>query len=370
MTKERVAVIGAGVIGVMCALRLAEEGYAVTVLDQQSAGFVRGGAAASLSAAGMLAPLSEAVAHESGHAALDALGLLGYELWRSRARNAPWSGFVHFDGAAFISADDGAALFNKAKALACRATAFGQPALRQELGPAREKLPGFFIEDEGAVDPVLVYEALVTEARGRGVVFRYDFTFDGFGAFSVYDAALAPVAAEHVVIAPGASGDGYLREAVSALAHVRPAKGHLMQVECAQALRLTLHTPDFYITRRWNGDLILGATMEWGRDDLAVDPAQTKPLLEAANNFFGGGVTIKRGTSPWAGVRPMSPDGAPLIGPVRAGAAVSAFLAAGHGRNGWLLAPITAEIICAYVTGKPIPLPWAAFSPDRFGTSS
>jgi glycine oxidase len=43
-------------------------------------------------------------------------------------------------------------------------------------------------------------------------------------------------------------------------------------------------------------------------------------------------------------------------------------VAAGHSRNGWLLAPITAEIITAYVFGAEIPTEWAALSPARFET--
>jgi glycine oxidase len=58
----------------------------------------------------------------------------------------------------------------------------------------------------------------------------------------------------------------------------------------------------------------------------------------------------------------MSPDGWPLIGASGEGLLV----AAGHSRNGWLLAPVTAEIITAYVFGANIAPPWAALSPQRF----
>ncbi len=60
----------------------------------------------------------------------------------------------------------------------------------------------------------------------------------------------------------------------------------------------------------------------------------------------------------------MSPDGWPMIGP-----SGEALIAAGHSRNGWLLAPITAEIITAYVMDADIAPQWAALSPDRFGAS-
>jgi glycine oxidase len=69
---------------------------------------------------------------------------------------------------------------------------------------------------------------------------------------------------------------------------------------------------------------------------------------------------LKRGKV-WAGVRPMSPDGWPMVGP-----SGGVLVAAGHSRNGWGLAPITAEIVTAYVLGAPIPAQWAAWSPERF----
>jgi glycine oxidase len=60
----------------------------------------------------------------------------------------------------------------------------------------------------------------------------------------------------------------------------------------------------------------------------------------------------------------MSPDNWPMIG--RGGDGI--LVAAGHSRNGWLLAPITAEIISAYVFGGEIAPEWAALSPERFET--
>ena len=66
-----------------------------------------------------------------------------------------------------------------------------------------------------------------------------------------------------------------------------------------------------------------------------------------------------------AGVRPMSPDGAPLIGP---NGPAGCFIAAGHGRNGWLLANVTADIITDYVFERPIDPLAASFKPDRFDT--
>jgi glycine oxidase len=82
--------------------------------------------------------------------------------------------------------------------------------------------------------------------------------------------------------------------------------------------------------------------------------------LAAAEALLPG--EVKQGERAWAGIRPMAPDGWPIIGPSGEGV----YVAAGHSRNGWLLAPITAEIISAYVLGAEIAPEWAALSPQRF----
>lgn len=367
MNRARVAIIGAGIIGLACALRLAREGFDVAVLDELPEGFRRGGANASVSAAGMLAPISEAAAHASDHPHADALALLSFDYWRQGAGETSWAAFVRFDGAVITVQDEASAAQLVRNAGGRRVAALDAVALRREIGQTAGAVRAFFIQDEGALDPERVYEAMAAEARARGVVFRHGFSFDGLGAVSVYEAGGAPIPADHVVIAPGITSDRRLMEAVPALRHIRPAKGHLVPIVAPTPIRLTLHAPGFYIARRWNGELVLGSTMEWDRADLDVDPIRVRELLEAANAFFGGGVS--QVGQAWAGVRPMSPDAAPLIGPVRT-AAASAILAAGHGRNGWLLAPVTAEIVCAYLRGQTIPRLFSAFHPDRFEKTS
>ena len=64
-----------------------------------------------------------------------------------------------------------------------------------------------------------------------------------------------------------------------------------------------------------------------------------------------------------AGVRPMSPDWAPMIGP---SGPEGCFVACGHSRNGWLLGPLTGQILAAQVLAQPLEDLWTAFSPDRF----
>jgi glycine oxidase len=66
----------------------------------------------------------------------------------------------------------------------------------------------------------------------------------------------------------------------------------------------------------------------------------------------------------WAGLRPGSPDGLPILG---ATSLPGYYAATGHYRDGILLAPITAQLMTQLITGQPTRFDLAAFSPLRFG---
>jgi glycine oxidase len=166
--------------------------------------------------------------------------------------------------------------------------------------------------------------------------------------------------ADAVVLAPGVWATETLMTIAPALKRVRPAKGHLAQVELERPLGPNLRTPNFYLARR-RADTVLGSTMQWDKFDRRVDKTCIAALHRAAEQLLPGEVRLSG--QAWAGIRPMSPDGWPMIGPTGDGLLV----AAGHSRNGWLLAPLTAEIMTAHVFGTEISAAWAALSPERFG---
>jgi len=142
---------------------------------------------------------------------------------------------------------------------------------------------------------------------------------------------------------------------------VRAGKGIVAAVELEKRLGPNLRAGDFYLAQR-RDDVALGATLEFDRFDRKVDRAKVAELHAAAERLLPGEVKLTE--QAWAGIRPMSRDGWPMIGPSGTGV----LLAAGHSRDGWLMAPITAEIITAYVFGNEIPARWAALSPERFET--
>jgi glycine oxidase len=361
-----VIVVGAGIVGMYSALRLAQLGAHVTLLEAEAEDFGGHGPAASLAAAGMLAPISEAFAEEGAHPNLAELGLASFDLWREQAKGAIWEDGVRFDGAAFVARDAA-----EAEAVHARAGALGRDAAPITPGQWKKRtgLDGridhaLFIADEAIADPERVLTGLHMEAHRHGVAvhFRHDVKSVAPGKVEVWDGP--DFSADHVVLAPGAWANDALRAAAPPLKTLRPAKGCLAPVMLERELAANVRAPDFYLARRHDNDVVLGATMQFDNFSRTPDMEAVAGLFAAAEKMLPGQVKPREGVRPWAGVRPMSPDWAPLIGRCDTGV----LIAAGHSRNGWLLAPVTAEIICAEIFGWKLSPLWQAFRPERATT--
>lgn len=350
---KSVVVVGGGVIGLFCAVRLAQAGARVTVLEAEGEHATVYGAGASAAAAGMLAPLGDA---PSAH---DVVSFASLDLWRDWRDGAEWADGVRFDGGVAIG--DGEAMLAQATAIGRRAEPLSASQFRKRTGLRAKLENAVFIEDEGVADPLRVLSGLAMQARALGVLINYDRDVAELRANAAITNAGESYEADVIVLASGFWGVEKLAAYAPALNHVTPGKGHLVPVTLEQSLGPNLRGPDFYIAQR-REDVVLGATLELGRFDRRVDPARVEELLAAVNAVLPGEVTAVGRA--WAGIRPMSPDGWPIIGP-----SGNALVAAGHSRNGWLLAPITAEIVSAYVFGAEIPPGWAALSPARFESS-
>jgi glycine oxidase len=314
------------------------------------------GPGASAAAAGMLAPLGDTA---SSH---DALSFASYDLWRRWRDGAEWADGVRFDGGVAIAGDpaEAEARLGRASAHGRRAEPLTASQFRKRTGLRTKLENSVFMEDEGVADPLRVLSGLAMQARALGVLIDYNrdvYELDDGAAVTQDDEVYE---ADVIVLATGFWGGEKLAPFAPALQHVTPGKGHLVPVALDQSLGPSLRASGFYIAQR-REDVVLGATMEPGRFDRRVEQARAEELLAAANAVLPG--EVKPVGRAWAGIRPMSPDGWPIIGP-----SGNALVAAGHSRNGWLLAPITAEIVSAYVFGAEIPPEWAALSPARFET--
>ncbi|MEL7128760.1 MAG: FAD-dependent oxidoreductase, partial [Pseudomonadota bacterium] len=107
--------------------------------------------------------------------------------------------------------------------------------------------------------------------------------------------------------------------------------------------------------------VIVGATVEAGKNDIVVDPHVPDQLQDAAARICPA-IAEQMPIEHWAGVRPQTTDHAPIIG----SQGKDTFLATGHYRNGILLAPITARLIADMVLTDEVSELAAQFSPRRF----
>ena len=353
---KSVIVVGAGVIGLFCAVRLVQAGARVRVLEAEGEQASVYGSGASAAAAGMLAPLGEA---SSPH---DALAFTSYDLWRRWREGAEWADGVRFDGGVIVARNpaDTDALIARAHALGRRAEPLGASQFRKRTNLRAKLEHAVSVEDEGVADPLRVLSGLAMQARALGVLIdnNQDVASLSANGATTHDDVVNE--ADVGVLATGFWGSEKLATFAPALRHVAPGKGHLVPVTLDQPLRPNLRAADFYIAQR-REDVVLGSTLELGRFDRRIEPARVEELMAAANALLPG--EVKPVGRAWAGIRPMSPDGWPIIGP-----SGDVLVAAGHSRNGWLLAPITAEIVTAYVFGAEIPPEWTALSPQRFET--
>jgi glycine oxidase len=127
-------------------------------------------------------------------------------------------------------------------------------------------------------------------------------------------------------------------------------------------LRAVVRGCHIYLVPRENGELVLGATMEEQGFDTTVTAGGVYELLRDARELLPG-ITELPLAETTAGLRPGTPDNAPLLGPTTVPGLVAA---TGHHRNGVLLTPVTGDAIAAFLTTGQLPPEAAPFTPSRF----
>ncbi|MBZ5521957.1 MAG: glycine oxidase ThiO [Acidobacteriia bacterium] len=337
-----VIIAGAGIIGVSLALELRRRGADVLVLDQGEPG-----REASIAAAGMLAAADHETPAKLMQFAAESARLYPEFVARLESLSGMTVDFRRYGNLVLLPEP---------------APRPGhQPVSSTDLARMEPALsPGtlfpFFIPGD-TVDPVLLMQAALIAAQRQGIEVR--------GQTAVRE--IRPVGAGVEVVA--GAGTFTARIAVNcrgswAGVPIKPRKGQLLSLMPKNPRLLThvLQAPDVYVVPRSSGRIVLGATMEDSGFDKTVSPQTVEGLRQAAIRCvpeLASAPVLER----WAGLRPGTPDNLPLLG---ATGTPNVFIAAGHFRNGILLAPATAKAMADAITGKPASLDIAAFSPGRF----
>jgi glycine oxidase len=149
----------------------------------------------------------------------------------------------------------------------------------------------------------------------------------------------------------------------------RPVKGQMVCVvppagvhTAGPLIRHVVRTPDLYIIPRSDRRILLGATVEEAGFDKHVDAVAVQRLHQAAIHVVPE-IAQMRIHDAWAGLRPGSPDGLPILG---ATSLPGYYAATGHYRDGIMLAPLTAEVMTQLLKGRSPDFDMTPFSPLRF----
>ncbi|MBI3791276.1 MAG: FAD-dependent oxidoreductase [Gemmatimonadetes bacterium] len=166
--------------------------------------------------------------------------------------------------------------------------------------------------------------------------------------------------AQHVVIAAGAWTSQLT--GLPRTVPVEPVRGEMIGFPVA-ATAHCIYGPGAYVVPRPNGRTIVGATMDRVGFD-ARTTSEARSRLHAAVARFLPALAKVAPDSHWAGLRPISADGLPIVGPDPRWPAL--IWATGHSRNGILLAPMTAESVAGCVSGESPRFDLSPFRPGRF----
>lgn len=367
-----IAIIGGGVIGLALARALAREAARIAVIDA--------GAEippATNAAAGMLAP-----SFEKGAEALYALSAESLAMWPDFAAAVEEESGIDIDcrldgmlGVAFDEAE-AEALQKNAEALKARGAAAdlvsGAEARRLEPALSDKTHAALWALKDGQVDSRKLLAALrIVAQKNDGALFPARLVkAERRGAgFRLSLSTGETFEAEKLVLASGAAAtaEGLVEDLPAP--PVVPVKGEALALAMPEPLiRCVVRAPGAYLCPKAGGRLVVGATELRGRDDYAVDAAAIEALKTGAAEAVPGAADLAE-LERWAGLRPGTPDNAPILGRDPRGPE-GVFLALGQYRNGILLAPASAALLAREIVGGEAVTDLKPFAPDRFGVGA
>ena len=366
MTSD-IVVIGAGIHGCATALRLAQAGARVTVLERSVPG-----AEASSAAGGILSPGVEA---QHGGPLLT-LAQDSMRRWPALVEELESATGVDL---AYRANGTLRIVFSAAEAAAWRAdlprlVALGVAAEWLDGADLRTLEPalagtvcgGFHFRGEASLDPKPLLRALAIAAAGAGVRFvtgQVRRIAVEQGRVAGVEHSTGRIAADSVLLAAGAwsclvEGSGLPAGAV------RPVRGQMVVLEARKDLvARVVFSPQGYLVPRPDGRILCGSTMEEAGFEKAVTASGMLSILGMAV-----GTAPELATAPylesWSNFRPATADGLPILGP---GNVPGLFYSTGHHRHGVLLAPASADLVAASLLGEAPAPDLTPYSAARLG---
>jgi glycine oxidase len=357
-------VVGAGIIGLSLAIELNKQGLRVLVVEKGEPG-----REASWAAGGMLvdfpgetspglrelATASAGMYPEFVRELEDASGL------KIDLRSVGSIVLTRVEAGSFGSAQD--------RLRPATTQAYALPRRLAELEPAlrvdglRDGSTVLYLK-ERCVDPRDLTAAAIAAARHRGIDFS---SGDQVLDVEVADGKVCGVRTNKTQFSSGMVVNCAGAWAGQIGPHpfpTRPVKGQMLCVIMPEKelVRHVVRAPDVYLIPRSDGRMLIGATAEEAGFDKRTVPETIQKLRQAAVDLVPK-LNDARFLSAWAGLRPGTPDGLPILG---ATPTPGYFVATGHFRDGILLAPVTAKLMAQMMTAQSHQIDVSKLSADRF----
>lgn len=349
-----IAIVGGGAIGLACAWRLKQQGADVALFESSHVG-----REASWAAGGMLAPWPEFWLHGQN----DSFRKLGEQ---SRDLYPEFSAEL-----LELSGIDIELCLQNSPTSDWRTPGILMVADAPEVCRNSRDWNGrnahWFAED-GQVEPRHLTRALRVACEKAGVCLRENAPVRGFEIKNNRVCKLwleggATFEADQFLLCAGA-WSGHFGLPLAATPPIRPVAGQMLQLRGEHLLKHVVYGEECYLIPRRDGRLLVGATIEETGFEKRVTQAATAHLMKAARELAPILEAAPLETS-WTGLRPVARDGLPIIG---GGPIENLSYATGHGRNGILLAPRTAQIMAGHLLrGEAVP---DEFRLERFGKTS
>jgi glycine oxidase len=369
----KLLVVGAGIAGLAIAWRLADRGVTVEIVERGVAG--RG---ATWASAGMIAPGAELGRDSSAMAQLARRARAKWPSFAAQLERASGQSIAYLESGSLVVAQTAA----EADALQARVAVLGRDGMVASWLPPEMLLktepllsPALFgalrISGDAQVDNRALCAALCTVLENANISLREQrevrslIIQDGKARGIV--TAQGAIEADRIVLACGAWTNLIGGVGPESLPPVKPAKGQMVAcmpppgISVPQSL---IWSEDVYLVPRQDR-LFIGATVEDASFDVSVSHQARDRLLEAAARIIPA-LSQWRVVEMWAGLRPRTPDDAPVLG---ATAIDGLYLASGQFRNGILFAPAIAELMSGLIMGEPMNEEFRAFDPRRFAGS-
>ena len=423
----KIAVIGAGVVGIATAYELALDGHEVSVFEKNSAIAEESSFAISgVIATSFFHPLSTSAWPTEGWSVLgdgpSAISLTRYAHmrdirwlwgWKRRPNAAIFKlrvealhGFLHYsqarlhqlvqqNGLAYEATNGQLALVQSEAALAklqrklATLTALSVPFKVLTPDEARAKEPGIdaqfpvhaavhFPQDE-TVNARQFAHTLKEQALALGVQFNFDCHVSHIGTGPSPCLAVqgrqGEVSFDQVVICTGVATAASAATAATAVAGLNENRIPLTMVHgysISLPVRESLNAPVAAVFDcktatqlvRLGNRIRVSGNYELGNRPASATALATRPLFHLLQTLFPGGAKFQQGTQIWKGTSTFTPDGLPLIG---ASTKTGVWLNIGHGHNGWAMASGSARLICDLISQKPPEIDSKTLSPNRFG---